>query len=84
MATSPWHILIVLVLLAIPLVVIGAIVYAVVKSNRRRSTLGVQMHQAPVPGWYPDPGSPVQFRWFDGVRWTDATAPTGVVPPSAQ
>ncbi|MGV8874408.1 MAG: DUF2510 domain-containing protein [Rhodococcus sp. (in: high G+C Gram-positive bacteria)] len=40
------------------------------------------MHQAPVPGWYPDPGSPVQFRWFDGVRWTDATAPTGVVPPS--
>ncbi|WP_141215352.1 MULTISPECIES: DUF2510 domain-containing protein [unclassified Rhodococcus (in: high G+C Gram-positive bacteria)] len=42
------------------------------------------MYQAPRPGWYPDPGSPGQSRWFDGVRWTDATAPTGPVPPSAQ
>jgi len=29
------------------------------------------------PGWYPDPNLPSQYRWWDGTRWTDQTAPMG-------
>lgn len=27
------------------------------------------------PGWYPDPGDPSRQRYWDGVAWTEATAP---------
>lgn len=27
------------------------------------------------PGWYPDPATPTQFRWWDGKNWTENTAP---------
>ena len=27
------------------------------------------------PGWYPDPSAPGAVRWFDGVRWTQHSAP---------
>lgn len=26
---------------------------------------------APPPAWYPDPGRRHEFRWWDGVRWTE-------------
>jgi len=35
----------------------------------------------PPPGWYPDPQSPAQTRFWDGVRWTERTSPAG--PPPA-
>jgi hypothetical protein len=25
------------------------------------------------PGWHPDPSGRSQFRWWDGLRWTDQT-----------
>lgn len=37
------------------------------------------------PGWYPDPGSAGQYRWWDGNAWTAHVAPpvTGVPAGSA-
>jgi hypothetical protein len=36
----------------------------------------------PPPGWYPDPDTPGQQRYWDGQAWTDHRAP-GSVPPLA-
>ncbi|GAA3746871.1 hypothetical protein GCM10022239_23000 [Leifsonia bigeumensis] len=38
---------------------------------------------APVPaGWYPDPYSASELRWWDGQNWTDSVHPP-VTPPAA-
>lgn len=31
--------------------------------------------------WYPDPSQPAMLRYWDGIRWTDHTAPA-VAPPA--
>lgn len=30
------------------------------------------------PGWYPDPSGDFETRWWDGSRWTDSVANSGV------
>ena len=37
----------------------------------------------PPPGWYPDPQRPGQ-RYWDGVQWTDRTAPPPLESPPGQ
>ncbi len=32
-------------------------------------------------GWYPDPASPQQLRWWSGEQWTNATRPPVTQPP---
>jgi hypothetical protein len=34
--------------------------------------------QAPPPGWYPDPQSAHEFRYWDGTRWTDRVEDGGI------
>ena len=36
------------------------------------------MTSSPQPGWYADPSRAADLRWWDGVRWTDATVRDGV------
>jgi hypothetical protein len=36
----------------------------------------------PQPGWYTDPQSPAQMRFWDGTGWTERTSPAAF--PSAQ
>jgi Domain of unknown function (DUF4190)/Protein of unknown function (DUF2510) len=38
---------------------------------------------APPPGWYPDPRSPYERRWWSGTEWTAYTRPSyGVLGPA--
>jgi len=34
----------------------------------------------PPPGWYPDSSDQSRYRWWDGTKWTEHTAPGG--PPN--
>jgi len=34
------------------------------------------------PGWYPDPTTGTAWRWWDGGRWTERTAPFAVPKPT--
>jgi hypothetical protein len=34
----------------------------------------------PPAGWFPDTAKPNQLRYWDGINWTDHTAPTASVP----
>ncbi len=40
---------------------------------------GVDQPASPPPGWHPDPSGQPGWRWWDGIRWTQHTAPP--VPP---
>ncbi len=47
-------------------------------AKRRRTADAAQADQPPAepgaPGWYRDPTGEAQWRYWDGHRWTDATA----------
>ncbi|MSW20470.1 MAG: DUF2510 domain-containing protein [Actinobacteria bacterium] len=34
------------------------------------------------PGWYPDPSSPTQLRWWTGSAWSEQTAPRPETAPT--
>ncbi len=34
------------------------------------------------PGWYPDPSSPSQLRWWDGSAWSEQTSPRPETAPT--
>lgn len=38
---------------------------------------------APAPGWYDDPMTPAQQRWWSGIGWTEHTQPVPVPVPVA-
>lgn len=63
-----WHILILLVVLA---VIVLPIVLIVKSSSRGRPPASTSM----APGWYPDHANPALLRWFDGYQWTNQTHP---------
>jgi len=46
-----------------------------------RASTGMNMSDPTPPGWYPDSQSPGQQRYWDGMQWTEHTAPTGPSAP---
>jgi hypothetical protein len=53
-------------------VVLGFVLLLVGFSRKPRPTLvyfGQPAPQLPPPGWYPDPGRPQAWRYWDGYRW---------------
>ncbi|MCL2394827.1 MAG: CPBP family glutamic-type intramembrane protease [Acidimicrobiaceae bacterium] len=78
-----WPVAILFGLLIVFVMVIAApITWLVERSNQRLATApGLALAGAPAwpgyyapPGWRPDPWGQYQWRWWDGVRWTDTTA----------
>jgi len=60
--------------LAMVAVVIAApISWLVERAGRRRVPPGPWL---PPPGWHPDPWRLAAWRWWDGGRWTELTAPS--------
>lgn len=51
------------------------------KAAGRRLLIDAALFPLPAPtpsvpaNWYPDPGDPKQWRWWDGGQWTSTTAP---------
>lgn len=50
--------------------------------QRSKALAGSHASQVPLvpprsapPGWYPDPTSPQENRWWDGWKWTEQTSP---------
>ena len=92
-----WLILIIIPILLLPTIsVVAAIVYLTRIRPRLNATkddsgawpsrtsneaLPMTMN-LPVAGWYPDPDSPLTFRWWNGNVWTESRSPTvPVLPP---
>lgn len=72
---SPWHWLIMLVVIGLPVAVIVTVV--------KKSSKGTKTYSGPVispvmtPGWYPDANDPNLTRYFDGREWTSSTRNKG-------
>ena len=78
--------------LALPFVWIATIVWACVNASKQHSRFlaylaqsqsmpGQISPQAVAPGWYPDPQSPGQHRWWDGANWTSHRSNQHQPPP---
>ncbi|MFC9516956.1 DUF2510 domain-containing protein [Nocardiaceae bacterium NPDC056970] len=69
---SPWHLIVVLLVLVALVGVPVLVITLIVKSSQARR---VPRQPSTPPGWYPDPASPGFLRWFDGSVWTDNRVP---------
>ncbi|WP_068165875.1 DUF2510 domain-containing protein [Rhodococcus phenolicus] len=70
---SPWHVLVLLVLL---LGAVGTIAWIVVLLVRATGSNTPQLAPTfPQAGWYPDAQEPTIVRYFDGHFWTPHTRP---------
>jgi hypothetical protein len=49
--------------------IVGALVWRFAK--RKNVLTARYLIPSPPPGWYPEPGTGA-FRWWDGIRWTEA------------
>ncbi len=73
---SPWHWIILLIVLGL----LGAGVYGIVllvKSSTRSAQpyTGPAISPTTAPGWYPDTADPSILRYFDGQVWTPSAKP---------
>ncbi|MFE3441520.1 DUF2510 domain-containing protein [Nocardia sp. NPDC059180] len=73
-ALSIWHILVLIVLLAM-IAGVGTLVFAIIKASGSGSRPVGRPPAAMAPGWYPDHADPSLLRWFDGQQWTPQTQP---------
>lgn len=74
-ALSIWHILVLLVALAVVVAIVAGVVVLIAKASGPK-TPSAPMGQVRA-GWYPDIHDPSLVRYYDGLNWTGHTQPAG-------
>jgi hypothetical protein len=81
---TPWHIpSLVWGLIGFLSVVLCAILLVIARRTTNpvedsSGTAATTTPQTPPPGWYPDPTSQHEFRFWDGTQWTDRVEDGGL------
>lgn len=71
------EVLILVLVLIVPALLIVCVILLVAKASRTPASAGASPSKKTPAGWYEDPISPGQRRYWDGAGWTEHVAADG-------